>query len=99
MRLTFVSFASDSDDIPISLLVGSKKAGAIITCSEFSPDGWLLAIGDAKGVITLWYKKGQLGWGILTKLEGHEDEVSCLRFNERTGDKQEWTLLSSSHDK
>ncbi len=90
---------TDEVDLPVSLLTGSKKAGAIITCSEFSPDGWLLAIGDAKGTITLWLKRGDLGWGILTKLQGHESEVSCIRFNESFGDKQEWTLLSSSHDR
>ena len=90
---------TDAIDVPFSLLAVSKKAGSITTCSEFSPDGWLLAIGDAKGVITIWLKRGELGWAVLTKLQGHEGEISCLRFNERIGDKQEWTLLSSSHDR
>ena len=85
--------------MPVSLLAGSKKSGSIITCSEFSSDGWILAVGDAKGVITVWVKKGDLGWGFLTKLDGHEGEVSSIRFNERCSEKPDWILASSSHDK
>jgi WD40 repeat protein len=91
-------FLADSSVIPVSLLVGSKKSGTVITCSEFSFDGWLLAVGDAKGVITVWVKKGDLGWGFLTKLDGHEGEISSIRFNERSGEKSDWMIASSSHD-
>lgn len=63
-------------DGPVATLKGHQTAVAALA---FSPDGQLLASGDAFGRARLW-KRSSNGWEPLHELVGHSEGITAIRF-------------------